>query len=148
MLWPNVHTMHRRADLWPQPDEFIPERFLPPPRNFQEVTKDAWRPFQKGPRACIGQELAVLDIKVIMVMTLRDFDIKAEYEEWDRSLGREKPGEMLDGKRGMFGKVQVQLLQSNANLLKGQRAYQQLKATAKPADGMPVRVTRRNKGGG
>ncbi|KAE9371570.1 cytochrome P450 [Stipitochalara longipes BDJ] len=129
MIWPNVHTMHRRADLWPQPDDFIPERFLPSPHNFQEIMKDAWRPFQKGPRACIGQELAMLDIKVIMVMTLRDFDIKAEYEEWDLALGREKPGEMLDGRRGMFG----------------HRAYQQLKATAKPADGMPVKVTRRKK---
>lgn len=45
----------------------------------------------------------MLDMKIIMVMTLRDFDIKAEYEEWDRTLGREKPGDMLDGKRGMFG---------------------------------------------
>ena len=106
MLWPNVHTMHRRADLWPQPDDFIPERFLPPPHNFQEVTKDAWRPFQKGPRNCIGQELAMLDMKVIMAMTLRDYDIKAEYEEWDRALGREKPGEMLGGRRGMFGEFQ------------------------------------------
>jgi hypothetical protein len=49
----------------------------------------------------------MLDMKVIMAMTLRDFDIKAEYEEWDRALGREKPGEMLDGRRGMFGEFHV-----------------------------------------
>lgn len=65
--------------------------------------KDSWRPFEKGPRGCIGQELSILEMKAIMALTLREFDISAVYEEFDRALGREKPGEMLDGKRGMFG---------------------------------------------
>ncbi|KAK0120469.1 hypothetical protein ONS96_010683 [Cadophora gregata f. sp. sojae] len=130
MVWINNHTMHRREDLFPCPDEFIPERFLPAPDTYpaqREIVKDSWRPFEKGPRNCIGQELAVLEMKIIMVMTLREFDISSEYEEWDRMMGREKPGEMLDGKRGMFG----------------MRAYQEMKATAKPSDDMPVRVKRR-----
>lgn len=78
---------------------------MPTPHNFQEIVKDAWRPFEKGPRTCIGQELALLEMKIIMVMTLRYFDIKADYEEWDRKLGREKPGEILGGRRGMFGEM-------------------------------------------
>jgi len=69
----------------------------------------------------------MLEMEIIMVLTLRDFDISAEYEEWDRKMGREKPGETLDGRRGMFE----------------YRAYQVMKATAKPADGLPVRVKRR-----
>ncbi|PVH73910.1 cytochrome P450 monooxygenase-like protein [Cadophora sp. DSE1049] len=130
MVWINLHTIHRREDLFPSPDEFIPERFLPAPHNYpaqKEIVKDSWRPFEKGPRNCIGQELAILEMKIIMVMTLREFDIGSAYEEWDRMMGREKPGEMLDGKRGMFGT----------------RAYQQMKATAKPSDDMPVKVKRR-----
>ena len=107
MIWINLHTIHRRHDLFPLPDEFIPERFLPAPNNWQEVQKDSWRPFEKGPRACIGQELSMLEMKIIMALTLRDFDISAEYEEWDRMLGREKPGETLGGRRGMFGKISV-----------------------------------------
>lgn len=130
MLWVNNHTIHRRADLFPQPESFIPERFLPSPSTWPEqgsIPKDAYRPFEKGPRNCIGQELAMLEMKIIMAMTVREFDVRAEYEVWDRKMGREKPGEMLEGRRGMFG----------------YRAYQQMKVTAKPADGMPASVKRR-----
>jgi len=69
----------------------------------KEIKKDSWRPFEKGPRACIGQELAMLEMKIIMVMTLRDFDVKENYAEWERKIGREKPGDDLGGKRTMFG---------------------------------------------
>jgi len=98
MIWVNTHTIHRRADFFPNPDDFIPERFLE-----QKIPKDAWRPFEKGPRSCIGQELALLEMKIILALTIRDFEVKAAYEEWDRMMGREKPGDMLEGRRGMFG---------------------------------------------
>lgn len=58
MVWVETNSLHRRADLFPEPDSFIPARFLPDPNNYQEIPKDAWRAFEKGPRACIGQELA------------------------------------------------------------------------------------------
>lgn len=123
----NQHTMFRNPELYPSPDEFIPERFLPSPNNFQDVVKDSFRPFEKGPRACIGQELALMEIKVFLALTIREFDFKDEYEENDRRLGREKPGDTLDGKRGMFG----------------YRAYSVLVASAKPVDGMPMSVKKR-----
>ncbi|RFU32546.1 hypothetical protein B7463_g3778, partial [Scytalidium lignicola] len=126
MVWVVSHAIHRRPDLFPSPEEFIPERFLPAPDNWQEIPKDAWRPFEKGPRACIGQELALLEMKIILAMTAREFDVRAAYEEWDTMLGREKPGDILGGRRGMFG----------------YRAYQQLIASAKPVDGLPAKVTK------
>ncbi len=56
----------------------------------------------------------MLEMKIILALTLRDFDVESGYEEWDRKLGREKPGDMLDGKRGMFGENSFSLLsQSN-----------------------------------
>jgi cytochrome P450 len=97
------HTLHRIPEFFPNPDEFIPERFLPPPDAYQEIPKDAFRPFEKGPRDCIGQQLAMLEMRIILAMTLRDFDIVADYIYWDKTLGRQNPGDILDGRRGMFG---------------------------------------------
>lgn len=106
-VWINSHTIHRQEEFFPSPNEFIPERFLPAPNNWQEVHKDAWRPFERGQRACFGQEFAMLEMKIIMAMTLREFDVFEQYEEWDRRLGRKNPGELLDGKRGSFGKCSL-----------------------------------------
>jgi cytochrome P450 len=103
MIWIEQHTLHRRPDLFPSPDEFIPERFLPAPNNWQEIPKDAWRPFEKGPRACAGQELAMLELKIIIALTIRDLDILDAYEDYDMKMGRKNPGDTLDGRRGMFG---------------------------------------------
>lgn len=44
-------------------------------------------------------------MKVILACTIRDFDVKDAYEEWDRRLGREDPGGILGGKRGVFGEL-------------------------------------------
>ena len=125
MVWVSNHAISRRADLFPCPDEFHPERFLPsPPPDCPQTFKipnDAWRPFEKGPRACIGRELALIETKIIMVLTLRSFDVSAAYEEWDRVHGNRR-------------RVQKAF---------GYRAYQSLAASAKPVDGMPGRVKMR-----
>ena len=68
----------------------------------------------------------MLETKIILALTLRDFDFESGFEEWDRKLGRPSPGDTLDGQRGMFG----------------DRAYQFFKISAKPVDGLPMRVRR------
>ncbi|KAI9796167.1 MAG: hypothetical protein M1835_004573 [Candelina submexicana] len=115
-VWIISHTLGRRADLFPSPDSFHPGRFLSP----KTVPDGAWRPFERGPRNCIGQELAMLEMKIIMVLTLRKFEVTAAYDEYDRMKGRKKGGAV----REAFG----------------ERAYQTLVASAKPSDGMPARV--------
>ncbi|EQB53508.1 hypothetical protein CGLO_06756 [Colletotrichum gloeosporioides Cg-14] len=76
------HGIHHNPRYWERPHEFIPERFL-------EKTKDdplqppanGWRPFERGPRACIGQEMALTEIKMVCAMTAREFDFKPAYDE-------------------------------------------------------------------
>ncbi|KAI4125791.1 MAG: hypothetical protein LQ338_004071 [Usnochroma carphineum] len=121
MIWPVAFGMHHRPDLWPKAEEFIPERFLVKEGDPLFPVKGAWRAFEYGPRNCIGQELAYIELKIFMVLTLRDFDIQAAYEERD----------MLDGK------------DNSALTVDGDRAYQILIATAKPVGGFPAKVTKR-----
>ena len=91
-VWPVVHLVHRNEEFFPRPTEFIPERFLPDQTPFPDCKlfakegKDAWRPFEKGPRNCIGQELAMVETKVILAMTVGVFGFVAE-------IGGEKVGE-------------------------------------------------------
>ena len=83
LVWANPQVIQRDPEYWPQPDEFVPERWLVPLDDPMHPVKGAWRPFEYGPRNCIGQELAMLEMKIIMVMTLRRFSIKLAYTEVD-----------------------------------------------------------------
>ncbi|KGO64317.1 Cytochrome P450 [Penicillium expansum] len=77
----NCATM-RREDLFKEAERFYPERHLvTDPADPYFVPRDAWRPFEKGPRMCLGQTLALMQLKIALVMTVRTFDFEIVYEE-------------------------------------------------------------------
>lgn len=119
LVWVSSQAMQRDPAYWPSPDEFIPERWLAGPDDPLYPTKGAWRPFEYGPRNCIGQELALLEMKVVMVMVLREFDIRSVYDEWDQLHPRAGP-----------------------KVVAGERAYHT--ASGGPSEGLPCRVQRRS----
>ncbi|KAI9150738.1 sterigmatocystin biosynthesis P450 monooxygenase stcS [Paramyrothecium foliicola] len=51
---------------------FDPERWLD--EKSSEIPVGSWRPFECGPRGCIGQELALIELRAIMAMTARHFE--------------------------------------------------------------------------
>jgi cytochrome P450 len=51
----NVYGMHRRGDLFPDPTQFRPERFL---ADATPPTRGTYIPFGIGPRVCIGNQFA------------------------------------------------------------------------------------------
>lgn len=72
----------RREDLFKDAERFYPERHLvTDPADPYFVPRDAWRPFEKGPRMCLGQTLALIQLKIALVMTVRTFDFEIVYEE-------------------------------------------------------------------
>jgi cytochrome P450 len=57
-----------------QPDEFRPERWLEEHQQDPHNTK-AFMPFGAGPRFCPGRALAMLQIKMVVSMLCRDFEV-------------------------------------------------------------------------
>ena len=87
LVWDIPQSIHRDPSYWRRPDNFIPERWLVAPGDPLHPIKGAWRPFSHGPRNCIGQELAMIEMKVIMVMAARAFDFRLAYEDFDHAKG-------------------------------------------------------------
>ncbi len=57
--------LHRRADAWPEPLAFIPERFLA-----DGAGRTAYLPFGQGPRLCIGREFAIGEMAIVLARLL------------------------------------------------------------------------------
>ncbi|KAK8016622.1 cytochrome P450 [Apiospora rasikravindrae] len=53
--------------------DFVPERWLSADRP-GSVPAGAWRAFERGPRNCIGQELANMEARVVLALTAHRFD--------------------------------------------------------------------------
>ncbi|CAA9997974.1 unnamed protein product [Nesidiocoris tenuis] len=73
--------LHRNDKYYPNPDTFDPERF----GREECATRHpfAYIPFSAGPRSCIGQKFAMLQLKVILSTVLRFCKITSitKYEE-------------------------------------------------------------------
>jgi cytochrome P450 len=67
-------VVHRRADLFPERDEFRPERFLRETRAL--LPAGSFIPFGIGPRSCIGEGFAMLEAGILIAMMVRQFDFE------------------------------------------------------------------------
>jgi cytochrome P450 len=64
------YVIQRDVRWFKSPDDFKPERFLP---GAPEVPRGAWMPFGTGPRVCIGQHFAMLEMGLISAMLMQRF---------------------------------------------------------------------------
>ncbi len=79
LLIPLILLTQRDPNLWENPTEFKPERFLNLPANFNRY---AYTPFSMGPRSCLGSGLASLLIPTLLVMISRQlrYSFKPRFE--------------------------------------------------------------------
>jgi cytochrome P450 len=59
---PSLHLLHRRPELFPQPDAFRPERFL----QRRPAVRYSFVPFGGGTRRCIGASFAAHEMRIIV----------------------------------------------------------------------------------
>lgn len=145
--WAVSHMIHRNARFFPRPLEFIPERFIPSQTPFPsaelftEAGKDAFRPFEKGPRNCIGQELAMLEGKIILALTAREFDFVVEYPGEGPDVhypAVESAAQELDEKTEYGKGVREGTIKPDH--VEGHRVWPSLLGAAKPNGGCPGRI--------
>ncbi|OKH45086.1 cytochrome P450 [Calothrix sp. HK-06] len=67
---PCIYLTHHREDLYPQPKQFRPERFLE--RQFSPYE---FLPFGGGTRACIGQSLALFEMKLVLATIMSRYQL-------------------------------------------------------------------------
>jgi cytochrome P450 len=73
MLLMNIYEAHRLPEFWPDPERFNPARFLP--EQVTERPRHAYLPFGFGPRQCIGRDLAMMIIRLVLAMIIQNYEI-------------------------------------------------------------------------
>lgn len=66
------YTLFKNPEVFKDPEEFIPERFLD-----NKLSPYAFTPFSAGQRNCIGQKFALLNVKNNIINILRKFEVVA-----------------------------------------------------------------------
>ncbi|TWH42612.1 cytochrome P450 [Dulcicalothrix desertica] len=66
-------TLHRRSDYFPEPLRFDPDRFNS--QHKDNIHKFAYLPFSGGPRICIGNAFATMQMRINIAMILQRFKL-------------------------------------------------------------------------
>jgi cytochrome P450 len=71
-VMPSTYSIHHDPDIWPEPDEFKPERW----RDTSGQHPAAFMGFGLGPRNCLSGKLAVQEIKLAMQLLLGNYKLE------------------------------------------------------------------------
>jgi len=69
----SFYEMHRRKDLWENPEDFDPSRFEP---QKAKTYRDFYFPFGAGPRMCVGNNFAMMEMMLVIRRMIERFEIK------------------------------------------------------------------------
>ena len=74
IIFISIYAIHYHPELWDNPEEFNPDRFSK--EASAERPKLAYMPFGSGPRMCIGNHFAMMEMQLILALLIKRFDFK------------------------------------------------------------------------
>jgi cytochrome P450 len=83
LVLPAIAVLHKRPDLYDDPEEFRPERWLE-----GDVESYAWIPFGGGVRRCIGASFAQTEMRTVLREVLRRVRLRAPSQRPERGVVR------------------------------------------------------------
>ncbi|KAJ8013575.1 hypothetical protein DPEC_G00031200 [Dallia pectoralis] len=78
----SIYGVHHNPEIWPDPDVYNPMRF--DPENSKGRSSHAFIPFSSGPRNCIGQKFAMVELRVVIALTIRRYRVTSGPEKIKR----------------------------------------------------------------
>jgi cytochrome P450 len=75
MVLPNLYSVHMDPEVWENPDQFQPERFLDKSRK-KIIGKERIIPFSIGRRSCLGELLAQQEIFLFLTAIIQNFTVE------------------------------------------------------------------------
>lgn len=69
----SAYTLHRNPEIYPNPTEWLPERWLEPePGNIEDMRRSFWA-FGSGGRMCLGSNFALQEMKLVLAGIYTNF---------------------------------------------------------------------------
>ena len=80
---PCVYLVHRNPEIYPEPDRFLPERFLDnPPGTY------TWIPFGGGVRRCLGASFDQFEMAVVLRELVKRHEVRPASRKSERVFRR------------------------------------------------------------
>jgi len=70
----SIYALHRSDKYYESPEKFDPDRFTP--ERIKARPKNAYLPFGAGPRMCIGNHFAMMEMQLILASLVQKFDFR------------------------------------------------------------------------
>lgn len=78
LVVPYIYGTHRNPEIWEDPETFDPSRFEPARRRARPAL--GYIPFGAGPRICVGKNMAVMQMLLIVASFVRRYEFQMERE--------------------------------------------------------------------